>query len=106
MHWNEKRKYWDRWYWSKKQKEENEKNWIAYNVTKKWKLWYKDIFMNIFITKTRKKVEHIFGVIKNLWWHKIVKYKWITKNENHRIFMCWLANIYRLKNEQFWFSDN
>lgn len=105
MHWWEKRKLWDRWYRSKKNKKENEDKWIIYSVTKRWNLWYKDIFMNIFITGIRKKVEHVFGIIKNLRWHRTIKYKWISKNENHRTFMCWLANIYKLKNEQFWFLN-
>ena len=33
--------------------------WFVYNITKKYNLNYKDLFMDIFVIRARKEFEHI-----------------------------------------------
>ena len=54
------------------------------------------------ISSVRSKVEHPFGIIKNLWKHKTVRYKGIFKNHMQWNTLAMLANFYMLrKNHAF-----
>jgi IS5 family transposase len=97
LHWEEERVYWDSAYYSKDRKEEYEGKWIAFNVNKRWNLTRKDEFFNRFFSKRRSKVEHIFWIIKDIRWHRRVKYKWILKNEQQWYLLLWLANLYKVR---------
>lgn len=97
LHWEEERFYWDSAYYSQKRKEEFEKKGIIFNVNKRGNLSKKDEFFNRFFSKTRSKVEHVFGIIKDIRWHRKVRYKWLMKNEQQRYLLLWLANLYRVR---------
>lgn len=97
LHWEEQRVYGDSAYYSKEKKENFEKKGIAFNVNKRWNLSRKDEFFNRFFSKTRSKVEHIFWIIKDIRWHRKVRYKWILKNEQQRYLLLWLANLYKVR---------
>jgi len=93
LHWEEETIYWDSAYYSQERKEKFEKKWIWFNVNKRGNLTRKDEFFNRFFSKTRSKVEYIFWVIKDIRWHRKVRYKWILKNEQQWYLLLWLANL-------------
>lgn len=97
LHWEEKRVYGDSAYYSKERKDDFEGRWVAFNVNKRGKLSIKDEFFNRLFSKTRSKVEHVFGIIKDIRWHRKVRYKWLMKNEQQRYLLLWLANLYRVR---------
>ena len=97
LHWLEKRIYWDSAYYSKERKETFEENKISFNVNKRWNLSTKDEFHNRFFSKTRSKVEHVFGIIKDIRWHRKVRYKWLMKNCQQRYLLLGLSNLYRVR---------
>lgn len=97
LHGEEEAIYWDSAYYSQERKEKFEKKGVAFNVNKRGNLTRKDEFFNRFFSKTRSKVEHIFGVIKDIRWHRKVRYKWILKNEQQWYLLLWLANLYKIR---------
>ena len=97
LHWEEQRLYGDSAYYSKERKQEFESKWIAFNINKRWTLSRKDEFFNRFFSKKRSKVEHIFWIIKDIRWHRKVRYKWILKNEQQWYLLLWLANLYKVR---------
>jgi len=50
-------------------------------------------------SSVRSKVEHPFGVIKNLWHHRKVRYKGIFKNSMQWNTLAMLCNFYMLRKE-------
>lgn len=50
-------------------------------------------------SKVRAKVEHLFGIIKNLFGFKKVGYCGLDKNANHSFESCALANIVVVKKQ-------
>lgn len=46
------------------------------------------------ISRVRGKVEHAFGIIKNLWKHRTCRYKGLKKNNLQWNFLATLANFY------------
>jgi transposase, IS5 family len=62
-------------------------------------LWEFEKACNRVFSSTRSKVEHVFWVIKNTWWHHKVRYRWLMKNECQRYLLCWLANIWRMREQ-------
>lgn len=101
QHWNEKIIYWDSAYHSKEKENEAKLAWKLFFVCKKASrnraLTDLERIHNRFFSWTRAKVEHIFWIIKNLWWHRKVHYKWIHKNELQWYMLCWLANLYKVR---------
>jgi len=61
------------------------------------KLSQKKTKRNKKISSVRSKVEHPFGIIKNLWKHKTVHYKGIFKNHMQWNTLAMLANFYKLR---------
>lgn len=49
--------------------------------------------------KIRSKVEHPFGVVKNLWKHKKVRYKGLSKNASQQFLLFTLHNLYKLRKQ-------
>ena len=49
--------------------------------------------------RTRARVEHIFGVVKNLWGYRKVRYRGIAKNAAHVFTLFALANFYLARRE-------
>lgn len=50
-------------------------------------------------SRVRGKVEHIFGVVKNLWGYRKVRYRGIDKNGSQIFSLFALANIYLSRNQ-------
>ena len=48
-------------------------------------------------SRVRARVEHAFGVIKNIFGFVKVRYKWLMKNANRLFTICALANLYMLR---------
>jgi len=51
------------------------------------------------ISSVRAKVEHPFGVIKNLWQHRNVRYKTLFKNSMQWNTLAMLCNFYKLRKQ-------
>jgi len=49
--------------------------------------------------RTRAKVEHAFGVVKNLWGYRKVRYKGLHKNTCQAFTLFALANVYMARRE-------
>lgn len=100
-HWDEKELYWDSAYHSEKQLWNHLNKWVLFSVCMKWSrnksLTEYQKAVNRVYSQVRSKVEHVFWVIKNLWWHRKVRYRWLFKNQMQRYTLCWLANIYRMR---------
>ena len=47
--------------------------------------------------KVRSRVEHVFGVIKNLWGYRKVRYKGLYKNASQVFTLMGLANLYMVR---------
>jgi len=60
------------------------------NLSQKQKNWNKKI------SRVRGKVEHPFGIIKNLWGHRKCRYKGLKKNNLQWNFLAMLSNFYML----------
>lgn len=52
---------------------------------------------NTHFNRVRAKVEHIFGVIKNLWGYRKVRYKGLRKNATQVFTLLALANLYLVR---------
>lgn len=61
------------------------------------KLSTKQKMRNKKISSVRSKVEHPFGIIKNLWKHRTVKYKGLLKNHLQWNILAMLSNFYMLR---------
>lgn len=100
-HWEEKEVYWDSAYHSTKKLWDHLNKWVLFSVCMKWCKWkalneYQKAVNRVY-SQVRSKVEHVFGVIKNLWWHRKVRYRGLFKNHMQRYALCWLANLYRMR---------
>ena len=49
--------------------------------------------------RIRSRVEHVFGVIKNLWGYRKVRYKGLEKNRAQVLSLLALANFYRYRHK-------
>jgi transposase, IS5 family len=100
-HGEEKELYWDSAYHSMSQLWKHLNRWVLFSVCSKGNrnkaLTQYEKTINRIYSQVRSKVEHIFWVIKHLWWHKKVRYRWIEKNHLQRYTLCWLANIYKMR---------
>ncbi len=83
-------------------------NHFAMKKRKKWqkRLWTADRIWNTLLSMPRKVVEFPFWVIKNLWWHRETRYRWLEKLKNQRYTLWALCNIYRARKQiykwKFW----
>ena len=51
------------------------------------------------LSKTRVKVEHVFGVVKNIFGYRKVRYKGLSKNTNGIHVLFALSNLYMVRRE-------
>ena len=91
----------DKAYGTKKRKQEMRKEGKTYLITDKAtrskKLSKSQKKRNRKISSVRSKVEHPFGIIKNLWKHRRVRYKGILKNHLQWNTLAMLSNFYRIR---------
>lgn len=101
LHWGEQVIYGDSAYMSQPKTNYYESLWVAYNVckrsTRNKKLSQIDRFLNCMFSRVRARGEWAFGVIKNIWKQRKVKYRWIYKNHMQRYMLAWLSNLYMVR---------
>ena len=101
LHGEEKVIYGDSAYMSKEKCEHYKKLWVAYHVCKRGsrnkKLDQLDKWLNRIFSETRARGEWAFGVIKNQWKHRKVRYRWIYKNWMQRYMLAGLSNLYMMR---------
>lgn len=98
LHGNEQEVYGDKAYADETKKQEFEgkgKTWrINRKATRGKKLNIADRSFNKKSNRTRARAEHLFGVIKNLWNYRKVRYKGLNKNAVQVFSLVALANLY------------
>jgi len=103
LHGEESEIYGDKAYANKAQKEAMEKESVCWRVNRKAsrgkKLNIADQSFNKKSNRTRSRVEHIFGVVKNLWGYRKVRYKGLDKNAAQVFSLLALANLYLARRE-------
>jgi len=97
--WKERAIFWDKWYRSRDLKELCREQWVYYWIldqkTRAKNLSKKQLKKNKQKTDVRKKIEFNFWVIKHLWWHSKVRYKWLEKNTKQFFTLFALSNLYK-----------
>ena len=103
LHGEEQVVYGDKAYVNEARKEEAEKRGVVWRVsrkaTKTRKLNCADKSFNRKSNRTRAKVEHVFGVIKNQWGYRKVRYRGLAKNAGQVYTLLALANIYMARKQ-------
>lgn len=99
LHWNERAIFWDKWYRSQCLKKELRQQgiyyWILDQQTARRNLSSRQLKQNKQKTDVRKKVEFNFWIVKHLWWHSKVRYRWLEKNSKHFFWLFALSNLYK-----------
>lgn len=94
LDWNEELTVWDSAYSWDKIEDIAKKNWTTHLHSPKWrrlnKLTFRDIAYGKIVASIRAKWEFTFGIIKDVWWYKKTKYKWIMKNYLQWNVLCGL----------------
>ena len=49
--------------------------------------------------RVRARIEHVFGVVKNLWGDRKVRYKGLAKNRAQVLALLAPANFYRFRDQ-------
>ena len=49
--------------------------------------------------RVRARIEHVFGIVKNLWGYRKVRYKGLAKNRAQVLALLALANFYRFRDQ-------
>jgi IS5 family transposase len=103
LHGDEKEIYGDKAYADETFREACRSRGIAYRINIKAKrgteLNQRDKSWNDSRSKVRALVEHPFGVVKNLWGHRKVRYRGIHKNAAQFFILFALANIYLVRKQ-------
>ena len=103
IHGEEEAVYGDKAYASKAKKEALEDAGITCRINRKAsrnrKLNCADQSFNKKSNRTRARVEHIFGVVKNLWGYRKVRYKGLDKNASQVFTLMALANFYMARRQ-------
>jgi len=101
LHGDEREIYGDKAYANEEKRLECRSLGIAWRVTIKAKrgqvLSERDKDWNRSRSRVRARVEHPFGVVKNLWGYRKVRYRGITKNAGQCFSLFALANIYLVR---------
>lgn len=101
LHWEEEFVTADKAYHSKERKQDCRKNGVFYWIINKASRWHKLTAKqdehNRKMSKIRAKVEHVFLVVKHLWWHAKTRYRWLCKNACQFNLLFALTNLYRMK---------
>jgi IS5 family transposase len=103
LHGQERAVYGDKAYAGEDRKQDYESRGITWCVKKKasrgTKLTEEDNEYNHRQGKVRAKGEHAFGVVKNLWQYRKVRYKGLYKNAVQVFSLFTLANLYLVRQE-------
>lgn len=103
VHGKEKYVCGDKAYGSKADKKEARKNGISYGIQVKASrnktLTKSQKRHNKQWSKIRSKVEHVFGIVKNLWGQTKARYRTLDKNNQQFVMLCGLANIFMVRKE-------
>lgn len=93
--------YGDKGYVNQESKQEYESQGVAWRINRKAKRGRKltcaDKSFNRKSNKVRSRVEHVFGIIKNLWGYRKVRYKGLYKNASQVFTLMGLANLYMVR---------
>ena len=65
--------------------------------TRNRKLTEEEKERNRMLSKTRVRVEHVFGVVKNIFGYRKVRYKGLAKNTNGIHVLFALSNLYMVR---------
>lgn len=103
LHGEETAIYGDKAYANREKKNAAEATGVTWRVNRKAKRGKKlscaDRAFNRKSNRTRAKVEHAFGVVKNLWGYRKVRYKGIAKNAAQVFTLFALSNLYMARRE-------
>ena len=103
LHGEESEIYGDKAYANDEKRAQAERDGINWRVNRKArrgrKLNCADKSFNRKSNRTRAKVEHAFGVVKNLWGYRKVRYKGLHKNACQAFTLFALANLYMSRHE-------
>jgi len=103
LHGDEKTIYGDKAYANAHRKAEQEDRGVTWRVNRKAsrgkKLNCADHAFNRKSNRVRSRVEHAFGVVKNLWGYRKVKYRGIAKNAAQVFMLFALSNFYLARKE-------
>lgn len=109
VHGEERAIYGDKAYASRDRQAEFEANGVTWRVNRKAKRGKKlnaaDKAFNRKSNRTRARVEHAFGVVKNLWGYRKVRYKGLTKNAAQVFTLFALANLYMARHDLLALQD-
>ena len=67
--------------------------------TRNRKLTEEEKERNRMLSRTRVRVEHVFGVVKNIFGYRKVRYKGLAKNTNGIHILFALSNLYMVRRE-------
>lgn len=67
--------------------------------TKNRKLTEEEMERNRMLSRTRARVEHVFGVAKNISGYRKVRYKGLAKNTNFIHVLFALSNLYMVRKD-------
>ncbi|WOV91578.1 MAG: IS5 family transposase [Candidatus Zeuxoniibacter abyssi] len=103
LHGDERVIYGDKGYVSEERREAAERSGKTWRVSRRSnrgrKLNAADKAFNRKSNRIRSRVEHVFGVIKNLWGYRKVRYKGLEKNRAQVLSLLALANFYRYRHK-------
>lgn len=103
LHGKEDVVYGDKAYSNQERKERMEETGVSWRVNRKAsrgrKLSCADKSFNRKNNQIRSKVEHAFGVVKNLWNYRKVRYKGLAKNAAQIFTLFTLSNFYMARHE-------
>ena len=103
LHGEEEVLYGDKAYADEKKKQDFEAEGKTWRINRRAKRGKKlniaDRSFNKKSNRTRAKVEHLFGVIKNLWNYRKVRYKGLSKNAAQVFSLMALANLYLARHD-------
>lgn len=109
LHGEEQVIYGDKAYANRDRQTEFEANDVTWRINRKAKRGKKlnaaDKAFNRKSNRTRARVEHAFGVVKNLWGYRKVRYKGIAKNAAQVFTLFALANLYMARHELMALQD-
>lgn len=102
LHWEEKEVIWDSWYADEKKRDkmlfwEGKLLITCRRAYRNKPLTEGDKIWNKLVSWVRMRVEWPFWVIKHLWWHTKLRYKWLRKNAMQWDMLFALTNIYRMR---------
>lgn len=103
VHGEEEEIYGDQAYSDKKKRADFEARGVKWNVSRRagpgQELSLRDRLRNRKMSRVRAKGEHLFGVVKNLWGYRKVRYRGIFKNACQQFTLFALANLFLVRRQ-------